>query len=495
MALCALTTRNTRVLLVPSVLAILGFCFNILACLIKPSPGTFQSLAFTFVVPTLMLSLPIFFALYVSWRMDILESVVAQASLRKISDYLQHAPKGWMLGQQASLNLEVLARGAGVLTLLMAFSTFYVQSGQESIELPWATQVKYEPFGTCADGIRTGLEQHIDCGPPESSCPQTCREKYGEYILISADRECGDVDGYVHITTQRACAAAHNTWARLNNRSSFVRHAVVHEGASIAGPKDAFFELPYLAEWEHATWADGFRCGAYNRPRFSLGLEAMPRISFPAVFSSWTTSSEVQKPVTYLCFAKRARACEAQASDTGNGHFEEMMSCHAPSQQGNSAWRNISAPLPTESTSWTEGSEMAEFRVVKNNNNDCAEIHLHNSELQIGTQVVFALTCDVAAPVDPSVSVAGNTSAHAEPATIACPKDNIVRLSVQFVREITVLPTRIRSSLMISPTPNMTDMTVHRLKLKPQEITVEPNSTLVLVVDRTSSLAKVSLCF
>merc|ERR1712032_34834 len=122
-----------------------------------------------------------------------------------------------------------------------------------------------------------------------------------------------------------------------------------------------------------------------------------------------------------------------------------------------------------ESTSWTEGSEMAEFRVVdnaENNNNDCAEIHLHNSELQIGAQVVFALTCNVTAPVDPSVSVAGNTSAHAEPATIACPKDNIVRLSVQSGRKITISPTRIRSTLMISPTPNMTDMMVHRLKLK-----------------------------
>ena len=170
-----------------------------------------------------------------------------------------------------------------------------------------------------------------------------------------------------------------------------------------------------------------------------------------------------------------------------------MMSCHAPSQherRGNSAWRNISAPLPTESTSWTKGSEIAEFRVITDDTQktDCVEIHLHNPALQIGAQVVFTLVCNVATPVGASVSGAGNTSAHAEPATIACPKNNTVRLSVQSGRTI-------RGTLMISPTPNMKDMTWYRLKLKPREITVKPNSTLVLVVDRTSDLRKYHCVF
>ena len=463
----------------------------VLSLVIDPSWDSFNYLSSVFVGTSLPQVIPIAFPLFVSWRMDIFENLVAQADLRKITDYLDHAPKGWMLGHKSALNLDLLARATGSLTVLAAFCTFYVAIIQEASTIPWEDQVKYQHFGTCADGIRSGLEQHMDCGRPESSCPQSCREKYGQYILISADRECGDVDGYVHITTQRACTAAYNTWARLNNRSGTSRHAVVHEGASMSGELGEWSaimpEVAILQSWEHSTWADGFRCGAYTRPRVNLGLQDVPRFSFPALFSSSKTSSGIQKPLAYLCYAERPRACKSQASESDSSEFEEMISCPGPVRHkwGDSAWRNISGPVPTFATSWGNSSEVAEFRAGRGEEGDCARIQVHNSAL-IGAQVVFTLACDNSTRVGPRVR-SGNTTVRDEH-EIICPKDNIVRLSTESGQHI-------RSTLLVSPTPNMTHMTVYRLELKAYDITVLPDSMLVLVVDKTSDLRNIKLCF
>ena len=200
-ALSAIITKKTRVLLVPAAVALVSLFFSFLETAISSSAA--EAAIVNFLGVALRQAVPLIIALYVSWRTDILENLVGQASLRKISDYLEYAPKGWMLGEKTSLNTRLLAKGSCGLALLFAFCSVYVNANRRYLCMPWETQAKYEHFGTCADGIRTGLEQHMDCGGPETSCPQTCREKYGEYILIPADRECGDVDGYAHITTQR----------------------------------------------------------------------------------------------------------------------------------------------------------------------------------------------------------------------------------------------------------------------------------------------------
>ena len=487
MALCAVNTRHARVLLICPVLVVFSICLEILSALIRPDSETLIDAITQLLTSVAIECVPFVFALYFSWRMDLLENIVAQANLRKISDYLQHAPKGWMIGQKTALNFGLLAQTAGLLSLLMAFCTFYVQSSQQSIALPWQQQAKYEHFGTCADGIRSGLEQHMDCGRPESSCPQTCREKYGEYILISPDRECTDVDGYVHITTQRACAAAHRAWARLNNISGPVRHAVVHAGWSISGHEKTWFELSDLIGWELADWTGEFRCGAYTRPRVNWGMDNVPRFSFPALFSSGKTPSQAQKPEAYLCYAKRTRACQA-TGDAGN--FEEMMSCAAPVQRtwGNSAWRNISGPLPTTATTWSEKSEVAEFRAGRGRDGDCARIRLNLR--WFGAQMVFTLVCNASLDMSPRDHL-GPTNASSRVAHgIACPKDNISKLSIEsgFGQDI-------RSTFLVSSSSDMTNMAVYQLGLEPQNVVTPPGGTFVLVVDRSSFLRSFTICF
>ena len=481
MALCAVNTRNTRVLLLSPLLAMLALCCLILAFLINPEWLSLQEVITNLFTSSIMEFMPFLFTLYFSWRMDILETVVAQANLRKVSDYLHHAPKGWMIGQKTALNFGLLAQTAGLLSLAVAFCTFYVQSHQQSLAVPWEQQEKYEHFGTCADGIRSGLEQHIDCGRPESSCAHTCREKYGEYILISPDRECTDVDGYVHITTQRACAAAHRTWARLNNRSGPIRHAVVHEGAHVEAHEKTWFELGNLMSWQHADWTGGFRCGAYTRPRMNWGLDNLPRFSFPAL------SSKSLKAKAYLCYAKRTRSCQAKA-DTS--HFEEMMSCAAPVQHKwpNSAWRNISGPLPTITTTWSQGNEVAEFGASRGRDGDCARIRIINPYQFIGAQVVFTLACNDNVGVDPSVHLKPANASAGVGHGIACPKDNISKISIECGKDI-------KSTFLVSSTAKMTNMTAYRLGFEPQNVVTYPGSVFVLVVDRTSDLRRFTLCF
>ena len=467
--LSALLTRNTRVLLLPPLLSVGTLLFYYLATAIRPVKSHVLGLISMNI--TYLHTLPLFFALFLSSRMGILESLVAQASLRKISDYLQHAPKGWMVGQQQALSPGLLTRAGGAVGFMVAVCTFYVGANQMSTQIPW--NKPYRRFGTCADGVHSGLEQHVDCGPPESSCAQTCREKYGEYILIPASNDCADVDGYVHITTQRACTAAYTTWSRLNNRSTEILQTTVYEGASLESSQ---LSLDVRDEWEHADWAAGFRCGAYSMPSF---IE-VAHISFPALFSSWKTSKG-QRPHAYLCYAG-ARSCE---DDKDN--FEEMMACPGPPPNTRrvSAWRKISGPLPTLETSWQGAQEVAVFRAGIDSNGDCAEIELRDSAHK-GAQVVFTLACNVSVHVDPRAR-AEPTSARSEP-IISCPKDNRVRLSVQS-GPVT------RSALIVSPTSNMTNITSHQLQLKSQHIIVNPGNTLVFVADRSSDLMTITLCF
>ena len=462
MALCALTTRNTRVLFAPALLVFAALLFIILDTVIAPDEQKIFHSAETLIGLALIVAL-LFFPLYVSWQMSILQNVVAQAGLRRIVDYLEHAPKQWMLGQRLSFNTDLFAK-AGLLTALLAFSAHFVDLNRRAREVPWDDA--YQHFGTCADGVRSGLEQHIDCGPPGSSCPQTCREKYGEYILIPADRNCTQVDGYVHITTQRACTAAYNTWARVNNRSSGTRRAVVYEGEYIVKS----------GEWTHADWTDGFHCGAYNMPAIGFMFEPIERFLFPALFSSWTVDGQYQKPRAYLCYAG-GQSCEVEETYEGDSAmFKEMMACPGPKQRptrAGSAWRNISGPLPTLETSWANATDVARFRAARGEGGDCAKIKF-GDVVDVGAQVVFTLTCNVTG-ADPG---------------IVCPEDNRVRLSV----ESGPLP---RAALLVASTANMTDVKVHHLdeSTSSKDIFVHPGSTLVLVKDLTSNLKDVTLCF
>ena len=474
MALCALVTRNTRVLLLPALLAIPSLIFQVLEFIVKY--GSFEALMLVEgILPTFSLIAPLIFPIYVSWRMGILENLVAQAGLRKVNDYLEHAPKGWMIGQKSSLDISFLARGAGALTIFLAFSTFFVESNRKIRAIPWDNT--YEHFGTCADGVRSGLERHIDCGPPESSCAQTCREKYGHYILIPADRTCSQVTGYVDITTQRACTAGYNTWARLNNRSNGFRHTKVYEGILY---EDEF--AVDLGNWRHADWTEGFRCGAYARQTISFVLQPIRSVSFPALFSPVTTKRQYQKPRAYLCFAGTSQSCNAKTRDTDTNHFEETMACPGPAKHTwfDSAWRNISGPFPTLQTPWRNSRPVAEFRAGKGRDGDCAEIQLLDVA-NIGAHVVFTLACDGKASARTQVT---NRTENG----IACPVGNKVKLSVKSGLNV-------RATLIISPLANMTNITIHHLDLTQRTITVYPDSTLTLVADYSSDLKTVTLCF
>ena len=243
--------------------------------------------------------------------------------------------------------------------------------------------------------------------------------------------------------------------------------------------------------WQHADWTNGFRCGAttYFKPQPSLSLteNVSSAASFPALFSSWDPSFGNQKPLAYLCYAERLESCQAQAHPEDSVHFEEPMACPGPVQRKwfASAWRNISGPRPIPSTNWRESISVTEFRAVRGNDGDCAQIWLHARG--IGSQVVFALECNVSAYVDTDASTSGGLSGHDGPG-IACPEGDRVRLAV----ESAAAP---RGALVVYPEANATSATRYTFESKQQTVLVSPGSTLIVVVDRSSGSMNVSLCF
>ena len=479
-SLTALVTLRTRWLLVSPALTLVGILFCILAVLIDtvPEPEKISYAAEAFLI-TLIQTETLFFPLFMSFRMGVLENIVASASLRRISDYLEHAPKEWMIGNRSSLNINSVFRVGGI-TVVVALLASFVDLNRQANTISWDT--RYNHFGSCSDGIRSGLEQHIDCGGPESSCPQTCREKYGEYILIPGNRDCAQVDGYVHVTTQRACSTAYKTWSRLNNKTMKADHALVFAGVPVGyiwGPL-------FYGVWQHANWTNGFHCGATSIPGFDLITDreySMDLYAFPALFSSWNPPHGNQEPLAYLCYAEKSQSCQTLSNRESSVEFEETMACSGvfPREWPASAWRNISSPRPIPSTKWHSGDSVVEFRAGRGSNGDCAEIQLRAAQ-GIGSQVVFALECDITQYVDMNQTTVGGF------ASIPCPTDNRVKISV----ETAAVP---RSTVLVYPGANATNFTSYILDAKEQTITVSPGSTLILVVDKSSDLRNVSFCF
>ena len=423
--------------------------------------------------------------LFVSNRVSILKHIVASASLKHIVDYLGNIPIGWMITQKRPFNLNTVFSAAGLLTGLAALLTYWVESQRQVLSDPWDNT--YRDFGSCYDGIRSGFEQHIDCGGPESSCPQTCREKYGDYIIISASRECTDVEGYVHITTQRACSIGYEAWARLHNKTR-TNHAVMMEGVLRDGISG--FET---TEWFHADWTNGFRCGAVTRPgwaELTTTLKTSPFTSFPAVFSPWNPSFGTQKPIAYLCYAERSQSCEALTRMRRDVQFKEAMGCPNTVRYKwyGSAWRNISGTRPIPATKSSAGSIVVGFRATSGSDGDCAKIQLHGAVHGIGAQVVFALKCDVTKNVTVTAGAKAGASSGNERPLNACPENNRVQVSVKSA----TVP---RATLLVYPAARGASMASYSLEVKEQTAIVRPDSTLILVADKSSYSMNVSVCF
>ena len=466
-ALSALLTRNAAVLLVPVLLAATAFFFYFLAMLGSPTAVTVGNVFDTFLGFVLRQGLPLAFALFVSLRVNALENVVALASLHKISKFLEYAPMKWMLTQKLSIDLGLISEIMRVLFVVFTLGSVLVATTVQVSTMPW--DGKYSNYGSCADGIRSGHEQHIDCGGPESNCPLSCREKYGEYILIPADRDCTQVDGFVHITTQRACTAAYRTWARSNNRTTTVSNTEVYEDVR---------DMQALQEgWQQAGWSDGFRCGAFSMPRIDFGFETFNRVSFPALFSCWKNNKFGQEPYAYLCYHS-AGSCKVRQSGEDNIHFEEMLSCPGKNAVFASAWRNISGPFPRLATNWRSDGHVATFHASVGSKGDCAEIEVLNSG-QSGAQVVFALACNATDQVN------------------QCRKSNNVKVTVEHYSssiQSIIERTSKKIALVVSPIASMANATVYDLKIKSQDIVVKSGSTFFLVTDRSSGSMKIRLC-
>ena len=481
-SLTDLVTRNARCLLVAPVVTLAALLFSILAFAIDTTVAkgytVLEAVLMTGLLQIPMLVIPLF----VSTRVSILKNIVAAASLRKIIDYLEHIPDGWMLTQRTSLNISSLFSVAGLMTIFVALVTLWVNTQKQTFATPWDN--RYRDFGSCLDGIRSGLEQHIDCGGPESSCSQTCREKYGDYIIIPATRDCTDVEGYVHITTQRSCSIAYKA---TGNNNSLATHALVMEGVLEDGISG--FQPN---TWHHADWTHGFRCGAVTRPGWA-GLTATtqknPFTSFPALFSPWNPSFGTQQPLAYLCYADRPQSCQAHTQRRNKARFKETMACSSAVRRDwlGSAWRNISSTRPIPSTKFAPGSSVAEFRAGRGSNGDCAEIQLHAVQ-GIGSHVVFALECNVSAYNEATSGAEPGDVSGNDRSGIACPEDNRVTVSL----ESAAVP---RAALVVYPAANAKNMTSYTLEKKQQTVVVSPDSTLMLVVDKNSGSMSVSLCF
>ena len=485
-SLTTLVTYNARWLLVSPIISLAAVLFSILAFLIDTT--VFKGLKVVDpILQTGLLQIPILvIPLFVSTRVAVMKNCVAAASLRKLIDYLEHIPDGWMITHRKSINLSSLFSAAGLTTVFIAIVTLWVQTQKQVFTTPWDNRFEY--FGSCYDGIRSGLEQHIDCGGPESSCPQTCREKYGDYIIIPATRECTDIEGYAHITTQRACSIAYKAWARMNNNNSdsvVANHAVIMEGVLEDDGISGF----QTNDWFHADWTNGFRCGAVTKPGWSeltTTLQTSAFTTFPAVFSSWNPSFGTQEPLAYLCYAKRSRgqSCEALIYIKNGIHFDEEMACPGNIRHKwyGSAWRNIS------STRASGDNSVVEFVAASSSDGDCAEIRMHGAVKGIGAHVVFTLECNVTKSVEASSGAKAGASSVNDQPVIMCPKDNRVQVSV----ESTTIP---RATLLVYPAARGTSMTSYTLEATQQSAVVSAGSTLVLVADKSSNSMIVRLCF
>ena len=111
----------------------------------------------------------------VSQQVSSFHSKAVEFGFRKIKEYLRDAPAQWMLTSGIALSFTTLS-GITTLFMLGGLSSYLVAISREAMLQPW--DARYERFGTCKDSVRSGLEQHIDCGGPEPGCPQICREKY-----------------------------------------------------------------------------------------------------------------------------------------------------------------------------------------------------------------------------------------------------------------------------------------------------------------------------
>lgn len=468
-SLSALVTRQNTLLLLPALFALEAAVFAILHVVSTSKAVEAAALpSGTTVIRVLFIQiLPLLVPFQLSIHMSILDNLASQQSFADITGYLGSAPKLWMLTQTIMLTPSLLTPLALSSASLWAVGAFLDKENQ-AMTMPWKNG--FERYGTCADGLHSGREQFIDCGPPDSSCPHTCREKYGEYLVIPGTRECSEIDGYAHITTQRACTVGYRTWALAHNRSTTLS-AQVYAGAN---------ENYLFGKWERAMWKEedamadvGFRCGAYPLPLIQFAFGPVTRYAFPALFWPLTKPGNTFKPLAYLCYSGNGR--ESCAADTDNKAFEEMMACPAreepASDSGLVPWREISGPLAQKTHALRNKTHLVEFSAE----NYCAKIKVNEVAARSGAQVVFAMSC---APVT----------------DVPCPKNNIVKLSVESGGAASV-----RGTLFVSTTPNMnmTAFDVHELEVvDSKEMTVEPESTLMLVVDWSASLPlNVKLCY
>ena len=485
-------------LLIPTILYVLTFAFAIIDIWIE---HTWEKTAFLLTERLLLLLLklpPLIIAVLVSSRSGKLDSIVSKTGWEKISLYLAKEPAKWMFSLTTAVDSNLLIQLAAITGLLGAV-TYFVEINQQALVQPWDS--RYERFGSCTDGVKSGLEQHIDCGGPESGCPQTCKEKYGEYILIPGTRKCTEVDGYMSITTQRACTVAYNSWAHANDMKAGPLTRVYLD-YSWDRDRERYFKQPPRID----NWTNTFSCGALSMPPmvgaitgtvFGIPLEMAndDRVAFPALFPSdhrglYSMHRYSELPIAHLCYA--GTGCQATSKEVDDTRFYKNMPCpgtssssyhgirlssyHAiplSSGQDNrlaSAWRNISTPFP-----------IVKFGTKTSQNSDCAEIQVDNSK-HVGAQAVFKLACDARLHTD-----YGHTSGTN--GTLACPDRVQVRVkSGQFIR----------AALLVFPTADMTyGMRFKLNKLEQRTIEeVYPDSTFVLVVDqRSDKELMIELCF
>jgi len=508
--LSAKVTMNMRYLLIPTLLYFVTFAVALHDVFIDV---TLEKLLFLLVERLILLLIktpPVIIAFMVSSRSSDLEFIVSQLGLRKISEYLRNAASKWMVTRTIALDWVLLSQ-LSFLVGLVGFSKYFLETSREALVQPW--DARYERFGTCTDGIRSGIEQHIDCGDPDSGCPQTCRQKYGEYILIPGDRECTQVDGYDHITTQRACTLAYNSWSRLNKMTTGPLTRVYLD-TSWEDPKSIKISRdktrPYHPFNEQIVdhhlkkidnWTDTFSCGAFSMPQMTalitgrlnyipLSMANDQRVSFPAMFSTGHKSVDIlglvyEKPIAHLCYA--GTGCQAGSDKVHGARFQEQMpcpgSCSSCGRDNASAWQTISAPMSILQNKLTELEEnkltdVVQFRASRDQKSDCAEIKVDNS-MHMGAQVVFTLAREAFHGGDHR-----NYSAGAD----VRPFPKNVSVAVTSGRSV-------RSAVLVFPTANMTIGQRYGLGSEIEFVEVLPDSTLVLVVDHRSDLKSVKLCF
>jgi len=495
-------TMKMRWLLLPTFFYLLAFVFALHDAYVDAPPGKILFLI-TERFFTLLMKMPsIWMVLAVSQKSGDLQYAALRSGFKTIAEYFRHAPARWMITPDMSFDFG-LASGLGFLLTLGGLSRLFVDIGREALTQPW--KVTYERFGTCSDGVRSGLEQHIDCGGPESGCPQTCRQKYGEYILIPGNRKCTQVDGYEYITTQRACALAYKSWSHLNEKKSWSDLNDMN-----AGPRTRVYMDASHSKEQVGIWNETFSCGAFSMPletalitgraakSLPLSMANDQRVAFPAMFSTGHEPAiryglVSEEPIAHLCYA--GTGCQGKSGGVNRTRFREQMSCPESCSSCNhdsaSAWRAISAPIHVLKDSgftdiWTSTLsekliEVVEFRAHRDRDKDCVEIKVDNS-VGMGAQAVFTLACDVFRGGDH-----GNHSAGAG-VRPSCPKGDRGSISLTPGQDT-------RSALLVFPASNMKHGRRYTLGPELSFVDVHPDSTLVLVVDHKSNLNSVKLCF